>query len=260
VILILGGDGCVVNVLASRLKEDFLIAGRRIPSALKDDSKFLQCDLQDVNQVRALSQKMENVNLRAVVFCAAGFGNPTRLGSGNIIVLRNVAEYFKNRRLIYLSTLKVNQNIFSGEATRHILPYSRYGWTKLLAEEIVKGNFGCYSILRPGFLVTPFCRKYFDAPISLGVITKKIGFAFDIKVKCVDEAAFAEAVVAACHSESTTNIEEVWNSVASLLDISRQLFPERTWFRLPLLIAKIYTRLIYHFPLEKTIDYYHLAQ
>jgi dTDP-4-dehydrorhamnose reductase len=157
-LLILGGNGKLVNSIIPFLPPNTVIAGRHMPESA-GNYQFLKYDLH--YDITIITDKLLYVdailNCTAVVSCncaANGFNNES------IRTVASLCRHF-HCRCIHISTLKCEPRRFlKGSQHRH--PLSPYSWSKLCGELLLKDLWKNSSIIRLAFVEGPHHRAYYD--------------------------------------------------------------------------------------------------
>lgn len=159
-LLVLGGNGGVVNSLVPFFDADTIIAGRKIP-AVTGSYEFVSGDF--LEEPGLLIDKIQSV--RTILNCIGYAGSDLGKYALNLTSLKSIvslASHFKCR-IIHLSTIKCDHSAFFEKSRQPSpIPYSPYAWSKLAAEQYLEMHWPDCSVLRMGFLNSRHCLQYYD--------------------------------------------------------------------------------------------------
>jgi dTDP-4-dehydrorhamnose reductase len=159
-LLILGGNGGVVNSLIPFLQGRSVIAGRTRP-VITGNYEFISWDLESDHD------RIFNVigSVRTILNCIGYTGSDVTKYAVNLTSIRPIVQLAThyNCRLIHLSTIKCSHFDFIEHAHHHSsTPYSPYSWSKLGAELYLEKHWQNCSIVRLGFLKNTHCLQYYN--------------------------------------------------------------------------------------------------
>lgn len=159
-LLLLGGNGGVVNSLIPFLNGKTVVAGRTRPS-VAGNYEFLSWKLEGDHG--EIFDKLGSV--RTIVNCIGYTGSDVTKYAVNYTSIEPVIQLAAHYqcRLIHLSTIKCSHPDFI-EGARHATatPYSPYSWSKLTAELYLEKHWQNCSIVRLGFLNSIHCQQYYN--------------------------------------------------------------------------------------------------
>ena len=159
-LLVLGGDGGVVNTLIPFFNSKTIIVGRKTP-VVEGDYDFVCANIFD--DVKSIVSQVQSVKI--ILNCIGYAGADVSQNGLNLTSLKSIVKLAAhyNCRVIHLSTIKCNHLEFIEHPQRKFrVPFSPYAWSKLAAELYLENHWGNSSILRMGFLNSKFCVQYYN--------------------------------------------------------------------------------------------------
>ncbi len=167
-LLVLGGNGNLVNTIIPFLPPKTVIAGRYRPEEA-GNYQFIEYDLR--HGINAIVEQIQNVD--AILNCTVVVDYFNSAANGfNYESLRTVASLSKhfNCRCIQISTLKCEARDFMKESP-YTHPLSPYGWSKLCAEFLLKDLWKNSSIIRLALVEGSHNRSYYDKSLFVANVT-----------------------------------------------------------------------------------------
>lgn len=260
-ILIIGGNGSVVNTLIENFpnKQNIIVAGRSKPSNLVDNkNSFYKCDFLNNENVENIKNEIEKQHhIKHVIFCISGSYDLFNIANTSVKSLKNALKSYSKYHFIYISTIKANPKSFTNNNNSQDLPLSNYGWIKLYCEELVKNNAENFSILRLAFLVNKHSNKYYKPKVYLNFLVFKVAFGLNVQVKAINGAGLGKQINGIFHKGISGETKELWNYKERIIEISKEMYPDFIWIKIPKFIAKNYLKHLYNRSGDrKFIDYY----